>query len=159
MKIRQGTPLSCRKVVTGLSLFFPTTSAHGGHGLCEARVHGTGLNRDPSFPFPPSQNPSVALGARGELQARGSCAKRGTLSCSKSLPWLPAMAGEPSGELRRRLSSFPEVHRLHRRAGLPVSEQGEVGCAPPRDRQLVQHAVQHVASPSASADPSSSPGT
>lgn len=125
MKIRQGTPLSCRKVVTGLSLFFPTTSAHGGHGLCEARVHGTGLNRDPSFPFPPSQNPSVALGARGELQARGSCAKRGTLSCSKSLPWLPAMAGE----LRRRLSSFPEVHWLHRRAGLPVSKQGEVSCA------------------------------
>lgn len=154
MKIRQGTPLSCRKVVTGLSLFFPTTSAHGGHGLCEARVHGTGLNRDPSFPFPPSQNPSIVLGARGELQARSSCAKRGTLSCPKSLPWLPAMAGE-----LRRLSSFPEVHWPHRRAGLPVSEQGEVGCDPPWDRQLVQHAVQHAASPSASADPSSSPGT
>lgn len=162
MKIRQGTPLSCRKVVTGLNLFFPTTSAHGGHGLCEARVHGTGLNRDLSFPFPPSQNPSIALGARGELQAWGSCAKRGTLSCSKSLPWLPAMAGEPSGELRRRLSSFPEVQQSsywpHRRAGLPVSKQGEVGCAHSRDSQPLQHFVQHTASLSASPDPSNSPG-
>lgn len=124
-----------------------------------AVLHGTGVNHDSSFPFPPSQNPSIVLGARRELKARGSCAK----PCALRRCLIPAaLAGEPSGELRRRLSSFPEVQQSsywpHRHAGLPVSKQGEVGCAHSRDSQPLQHFVQHTASLSASPDPSNSPG-
>lgn len=166
--MRQVTALSCRKLATGFILHFPTTSARGGHGLCKARVHVTGENRDPSFLLPSLPEPQRRVGSQRRAQGTGQL-------CQTLRPQLPHTSAPAASVLQRWQEGHRErpqaeeeaelvpsgaaQHPAAQRAGLPMSKQGEVGCSHPRDSQFVQRAVQLAASPSTPQDPSSSPGT